>query len=262
MQFFQLKTPLLKENFNLEEEILRALKKNKIVLYEKDILIITSKVVALAEGRIINLEKIKPSKRALSMKRSRYGISKENPRIVELILREADIVAPGSMLLTLKNNIFIASAGIDVSNAPQNHVILWPKNPQKTAIKLWRIIRRKFRITNLGIIITDSHCQPLRWGVTGIAIAWAGFEGIEDSRGQKDLYGKKLRITRKAVGDNLASAALVLMGESNERIPFVLCRGAPVKFTNRIQTKRETFIHPKDCLFEGIYSKKFLKLIK
>ena len=81
-------------------------------------------------------------------------------------------------------------------------------------------------------------------------------------RGKKDLFGRTLRITRKAVGDQLASAALVLMGESDEAVPMVLIRNAPVKFTARAQRRNECFVKPRACLFVGIYKNSFLKKVK
>lgn len=258
MQTKGIKTGILKENFDLEETLDNFLRKNHEKLREKDILIITSKVVALAEGRIVNLHTIKPSKKAKKLAHLSHYLGKPDPRLIELILQETDVVFPGKTLTTLKNNILIPSAGIDLSNAPAGHAILWPKNPQKTAKKLWQTFRKRFHLRKLGIIISDSRCQPLRLGTTGIALAWAGFYGIEDARGKKDIYGKPLRVTQKAIADNLASAALVVMGEAGEKIPFAIVRNAPVKFTNRIPRKNEMFVKPEDCIFSGVYNKKVL----
>jgi coenzyme F420-0:L-glutamate ligase len=151
----------------------------------------------------------------------------------------------------------IPSAGIDLSNTPHGTAILWPRKPFEVAEELRKNLRKKFGLRNLGIIISDSHCTPLRWGVTGIAIGFAGFLGIQDERGRSDLFGNKLKVTKKAVCDNLASAALLIMGEAAERVPFAVIRGAPTKFTSRQQKKTEICVRPKDCIFGGIYSEKF-----
>lgn len=262
MEIHPLKSPVLKPLFNLQQAIISAIKKNKHALRDGDVLVISSKVVALSQGRMVRIASINPSARAHKLKRTHYGTGKEDPHVVELVLREADSVIPGSMLLTLKDGIFIPEAGIDLSNVPKGYAIMWPEKAWETARKLAQKLRAHFKIKKLGIVICDSHCQPLRWGVTGIALAWAGFEGIEDARGQKDIYGKPLAVTRKAVADNLASSALVVMGEAGEKKPFALIRGAPVKFTSRMQKKNEILIKPCDCIFNGIYNKKFLKMIK
>lgn len=258
MEVFPLKTFLLKEKFDFLKIFRNALLRAKIILQEGDILLISSKIVALSQGRVVDLKAVKPSKRAKSLKKIRFGRRGEDPRIIELVLKEADKIFQGPQLLTLKNNILIPTAGIDRSNVPKGFVILWPKDPEKTVHSLWKTLRKKLHIKKLGIVLCDSHCQPLRWGTTGIALAWAGFEGIEDIRGEKDIYGKPLLVTRKAVADNLASTTLLLMGEANEKIPLVLIRGAPVKFTTRLQKKSEIFVKPKQCLFKGIYNKNIL----
>lgn len=261
MEILPLKTGILQKGFNLIEKIQQVLVKNQLKLQEGDILIISSKIIAVSENRIVDLKTIKASRRAKNFKRTRYGRGKEDPRIIELILREADAVMPGQMILTWKNNSLIPEAGIDLSNIPKGFAVLWPKNPQKQARAIWKQLKEKFKLKNFGVLICDSHCQPMRWGVTGLGVAWAGFEGIEDARGQKDIYGKPLKHTRKAIADNLASAALILMGEAGEKIPFVIARNSPVKFTNKPQGGKETAIKPKQCIFSGIYNKKFLRLL-
>ncbi|MBI5411628.1 coenzyme F420-0:L-glutamate ligase [Candidatus Peregrinibacteria bacterium] len=179
-----------------------------------------------------------------------YWISKEADRVFD---KNEDIT------LTLKDNCLIPNAGIDLSNAPQDAAILWPKDAFKTAQEIQKRLRRHFKIRRLGILIADSTCQPLRAGTTGRAIGWAGFEGVEDQRGKKDLYGKTMRVTQKAVADNLASALLLGVGETNEQTPFVLFRGAPVKFTEKKATKKTAFFPPSACIFRSVYSREFLK---
>jgi F420-0:gamma-glutamyl ligase len=108
------------------------------------------------------------------------------------------------------------------------------------------------------VIITDSTCRPLRWGVTNIALSWAGFAGIVDERGKKDLYGNPLKVTQRATADALAAAAGVLTGEAAESTPFVLIRHAPVVFTKK--TTQPKKFQPHDDLFAPIYTKKLRRL--
>lgn len=255
LQIIPLATPLITKNFPLAETIVKTLRKNKVILKNGDVLIISSKVVALSQGRLVDLRKIKPSSRAKRLAK-KYRKFHEDPRLVELILREADKIFPGDFLTTLKDGVIIPAAGIDRSNAPKDFAILWPKNPWILARNLAKTFRLELKIKDLGVVIADSHCQPLRWGTTGLALAWAGFFGVEDARGQKDIFGKKLQLTRKAVADNLASSALLVMGEAGEKIPFAVISGAPVKFTKRMQKKSEIFVKPAKCVFSGIYNGK------
>lgn len=258
MQTFPLKNRRIKPKENLEKVILDALRKNKQRLKEGDVLVISSKVVSICEARIKKLEDVKPSKKAKSYKFTRYGRGKEDPRIVELALRESTNVIPGNMVLTLTRGILMPTAGIDGSNIPTGFVVLWPKNPWKTARKLWNMLRKKFNIKKLGIIIADSKCEPLRLGTVGLALSYTGFLGVEDLRGKKDLFGSRMDVTRKNNADNLTSSALVVIGETTEQNPFAIVRGAPVPFSSKLFGPKNISLKPKDCLFSGLYPKNWL----
>lgn len=119
--------------------------------------------------------------------------------------------------------------------------------------------KKNCKLKNFGVIISDSTCAPLREGVHGIAIGYAGFEGIEDCRSKKDIYGQKIHVTKRAVADGLADAALLVMGETDEKKPFALIRNAPVTFSNKnVRYKKMPL---KSDLFFGIYNRKFKKFI-
>ncbi len=183
--------------------------------------------------------------------------SKEDLRA--LIEKEADkVLEDGEMVITLKNNILIPNAGIDNSNTPKGFSILWPKEPFKTA----RLIRQELvqgsNLKKFGVLITDSHCQPLRLGTSGIAIGWAGFEGVLDERGKHDLFGKKMEYTRIAIADNLASSANLLMGETDAAIPFVIIRGFDAVWNNKKASAENYFISPKECIYKNFYNEKLL----
>jgi coenzyme F420-0:L-glutamate ligase len=172
-----------------------------------------------------------------------------------LVRREADkVLDEGDMVLTMKNKVLIPNAGIDNSNTPDGEVVLWPKAPFQAAETLRRDLMGEFGLDELGILITDSHCQPLRMGTSGIAIGWAGFEGVKDERGAKDLYGREMRYTKIAVADDLACAANLLMGETDASVPFVLLRGAPVTFTDTKASAEDYFIAPEECLYRSLYN--------
>lgn len=248
-----LKSRVIKPNEDLKIVILEALKKNRFGLKNGDILIIASKIVALSQGKMRSIT---------------HPVHENFMKLVfgeaEMVLPESDAVLSGKKMasrvpLTIKDGVFIPQAGIDFSNSPQGVAILWPEKPFEVARELWSFFKKKFGLEKLGIIISDSHCQPLRWGTTGLALAYAGFYGIEDVRGKKDIYGKPLKITKIAVADNLASAALLEMGEAGERVPFVIARVAKVIFSTKKFSKKDMAIKPKDCLFAPFYPRKWKK---
>lgn len=117
---------------------------------------------------------------------------------------------------------------------------------------------KEYKLRKLGILLSDSHCQPLRLGTSGIAIGWDGFEGVEDIRGSKDLFGKKMKYTQIAVADCIASAANLLMGESDASIPFVIIRDLKVKWTDKKASAKDYFISPKECIYRSFYNERLL----
>lgn len=254
MLLIPIKTPIIKNKDDLIEILLKSMKNQKIKIENGDILIISSKVVALSQGRMVNFEKIKVSKKAKELAK-KYNLEEG---FCELVLREADKILGGvyRAILTLKNNILIANAGIDHSNAPPKHAILLPKNLQRTAKEVRKEIEKRTK-KKIGMIICDSRCQPLRLGSVGIALSTSGILLVEDVRGKKDIFGNEMLITRKANADNLCCASLVLMGETDERIPAVLVKNSGIKLSDK---KSKSFISPKDCLFAGIYREEFREL--
>lgn len=239
MQLIPLKTSLIQSGDDLVKAIKKALKQKKERLKNGDILVIASKVVAYTQGRLV--------------------LAKNKKEFKELIRKEADkVLHNGEMVITLKNRILIPNAGIDNSNTPKGFVVLWPDRPFKTARQIRQELIKNYKIKNLGILINDSHCQPLRLGTSGIAIGWAGFEGVQDVRKKKDLFGKKMTCTQIAIADNLASAANLLMGETDASIPFVIVRGFKAEWTTKKASSDDYFISPKECLYKGFYDKKLI----
>lgn len=237
MELIPLKSQLIKLNDNLLVVLKKALGKRK--LKDGDIVVIASKVVAYSQGHLV--------------------LVKSKKEFRELIEKEADVVLDdGEMVITLKNHILIPNAGIDNSNTPKDTIVLWPDKPFKAAEQIRQKLIKKYKLKNLGIVISDSHCQPLRAGTSGIAIGWAGFYGVQDERGQKDLFGKKMEYTQIAVADNLASSANLLMGETNASIPFVIVRNLKVKWSDKKFSEKDYLIHPKECIYKNFYGKKLL----
>lgn len=197
---------------------------------ENDVLIISSKYVSVSEGSVIDLNKVKVSKIAQSLS-SKYHI---HEKIAELTLRESDYIFGGipGLLLAVKDGIVAPNAGLDKSNVATGSVVIYPRDPFKSAENL----RRRFLINlgiKIGVIISDSRLMPTRIGTIGVAIACAGIEPIEDQRGKKDLFGNILRVTFKAVADSLATIGVAVMGESNESRPAAVIRNLCLVNTNR-----------------------------
>ncbi|MEM3526369.1 MAG: coenzyme F420-0:L-glutamate ligase, partial [Candidatus Jordarchaeaceae archaeon] len=176
---------------------------------------------------------------------------------VELVIRESEKIYGGvyRAMLTLKDNILQANAGIDKSNVPSGYAVLLPENPTRSAHTIRNQIYEKTG-RKIGVIIADSRTQPLRLGTTGFALAVAGFKPVIDERGKKDIYGNVLRITRRAIADNLACAAEILMGEGSEQIPVVIIKGAPVEMTEEYIDESQMIISREECMYFGaLFSK-------
>jgi putative folate metabolism gamma-glutamate ligase len=193
------------------------------VFNERNILVVTSKIVSLCEGAVVKVGQ--KSKK-------------------DLITREADYFLPDEIskydiTLAIKNNILIPSAGIDESNG-NGYYILWPKYPQKTANMIREYLCKRFSVRYAGVIITDSKTTPLRWGTTGTAIAHSGFSALNNYIGTPDIFGRKLKYTKANIADGLAAAAVVSMGEGNEQTPLAVMRDVPfVQFQARNPTEKE-----------------------
>jgi putative folate metabolism gamma-glutamate ligase len=193
---------------------------------ERSVVVVTSKIVSLAENRVVP-DDGKTDKRDL--------IHAE----ADAYLEDPDYYDHYHITISIKNSNLVASAGIDESNGNGNF-ILWPENPIASAKQIWSHLRTKLNLHHLGIIITDSHTTPLRWGVTGTAIAWCGFEPLIDYTGKPDIYGRLFKFEKTNVIDSLATAATLVMGEGNEQTPLAVISDIPfVTFTDHAPTPAE-----------------------
>ncbi len=249
MEFLPIRTPIIRPGDDLAQIILDALKALDLSLVDGDILVVAETIIATVQGRIVDLNTISPteiSPRARDLA-TRYEM---DPRLVQLVERESEEILGGvhGVLLASIHGILIANAGIDASNSGgEGLVVLLPENPWKY-LKALRSQLMAETGKQIGLVLADSRVQPLKRGVSGVAIATAGIEPIEDCRGQIDLFGRPLRMTFRAVADDLASAAQLLFGEADEQIPVVLARGAPVKLTENPQYEDMT-ITASECLY-------------
>lgn len=205
---------------------------------EKSILVLSSKIVALAEGRFI----------------------KKDAHIKEsFIKKEADYYLPSSasrygIPITIKDNAFIAKAGIDSCNTDGTYSLL-PKDSYATSKKLRVYLCKRFGLKEVGVMIVDSHSTPLRRGTLGVAIGWSGFQGIKAYENVPDIFGKKLTTHANHV-DALAATAVLAMGEGNEQTPLVKIQNISlITFSAKSPTAAElSFFKPpiEDDLFAPI----------
>ena len=256
MELFSIKLPFIKKNDPLLEILLQNLKNQGKSLIERDVIVIAEKVIATSQGRVVSLSDIEKISEQAHNLAEEYDMDE---RYVELIIQESSMILGGlkHVILAKVYDFLIANAGIDQSNAGIGNVILLPSNLKKVVWDYWKELKKEFEINRLGVIISDSRVQPLRKGTIGIAIATAGFEPVEDLRGQPDLFGRPMEITMRAIADDLTSAAQFLLSESNQQTPIVIIRGSNVEFTENPKTTTE--MPPEECLYMNIFSKYLLK---
>jgi len=246
---FGIKTGLIHQGEDILPIILSGVKNQGLSLVDGDILVIAESALATSEGRLINLADQSPSEEAEELA-LQY---EQDPRLAEIILRESDEIIggiPGFLLCTSRGNL-LPNAGVDGSNAPEGMVSLLPADPNGSARSIRTQIFQKTGAT-VAILIIDSRTHPMRYGCGGVAIGCSGIPSVLDERGRKDLFGRELKVTRRAVADNIASAAELLMGEADEGIPVVLVRGLDIPIGEYEGVEQ---IAADECLFMGIIAK-------
>lgn len=219
--------PLIKAGDDLPGIIVKGLQRANLQLEMGDVLVVTSKIVSKAEGRLVDLKTIEPGEVA-----QRFATeTRKDPRIVELVLGESQKVsrsAPGVVVTQHRLGFVSANAGIDQSNVDgsEDMVLLLPSDPDNSASM---IRARLYELTGVevGIVISDSHGRPFRMGNVGVAIGVAGMPALLDLRGRPDLFGRELKISVQGYADLVASAANLLTGEADEGRPIVHLRGLP-----------------------------------
>lgn len=204
-------------------QLLPLLKRSLPQLGEGSVVVITSKIVSLCEGRTVPI-----------------GAGDREALIKQESDFYTDPLGIYGFHFTLTNNTFIPAAGIDESNSDGTYV-LWPANVQETANEVWHALREHFGITQLGVVITDSTCKPLRRGTGGVALAHCGFEALRDYIGQPDLFDRPIRVSQANVAEGIAASAVLVMGEGAEQTPLCIVEDLPqsVTFKDRPPTADE-----------------------
>lgn len=219
-------TPIKTHKVTVEDnDIFALLKKYLPPLKERSVVAITSKVVAICEGRVVPVEGT--DKDELVRKEVEYFLPKEENKY--------------NFFLTVKNNIMIASGGIDESNG-NGYYILWPENSQESANSIREFLVQEYGVSEVGVIITDSKTTPLRRGVTGVTLAHSGFSALNNYIDEPDIFGRHLHVTKANIADGLAGSSVLAMGEGSEQTPLSVIEDVPfVEFQKRNPTEEELF---------------------
>ncbi|MGA7633576.1 MAG: coenzyme F420-0:L-glutamate ligase [Terriglobales bacterium] len=197
---------------SLGARLLAALRGSRLRFQDGDILVVKHKIVSKAEGALVALDEIQPSK-ASRVWAQRYGL---DARVSELALRESERIVRrenGVLITETKHGFICANSGVDVSNVDGGEqAVLLPANPDRSAARLRRELKKELGL-EIAIIISDSFGRPWREGLTEVAIGIAGMRPLVDYRGRRDPHGYSLHATVEAVADELACAAGLVCGK-------------------------------------------------
>jgi coenzyme F420-0:L-glutamate ligase/coenzyme F420-1:gamma-L-glutamate ligase len=176
-------------------------------LHHGDIVVVSSKIVSKAEGRIVEAAD------------REQAITDETVRVV------ATRAYPGGVTRIVENRLGIvgAAAGVDGSNTPEGTVLLLPLDPDASAAFIRATLESRFEVA-LGVVITDTLGRTWREGQTDVAIGGSGVTLLEDLRGSLDTQGRRLDVTLPAVGDEIAAAA-DLVKRKSAGLPVAIVRG-------------------------------------
>jgi coenzyme F420-0:L-glutamate ligase/coenzyme F420-1:gamma-L-glutamate ligase len=222
---------------------LGALIAERVELADRDVVVVAQKAVSKAEGRVVRLDDLDPSPKAIEL-----AADERDPREVEAVLREAKRIVRerGPLVIAETQHGFIcASAGVDHSNAPgPGLLVLLPVDPDASAQAL-RERLRELTGRAVGVVVTDSFGRPFRQGTTDVALGVAGIHAMLDLRGMVDSVGYELRSSRVAIADEIAAAADLARGKT-EGVPVVIVRGLSLEGEGSGQ---EIVIEPELDLF-------------
>ncbi len=221
MKVTAIKTKKIVPGDNLFEVLNTYLPKK---LPDKTVIAVASKIAGITEGRVVK------------------NTSEELRD--ELAIKEADYYIPREynqygFIITITKDKLVASGGVDRSNSA-GYYSLWPKNSQNSANKLREFLVKKYKVKNIGVIITDSRVLPLQMGVTGLAVGYSGFKPLNSYVGKPDIFGRIMQVEQANVMESLAVASVVVTGEGSEQTPIAIITDLPfIEFQQRNPTKKE-----------------------
>lgn len=179
-------------------------------LRDDDVVVVASKVVAKAEGRLRRADD------------REEAIDSETVRVVASRAGEHGV----TRIVQTRHGFVMAAAGVDASNVPAGHVLLLPEDPDRSALELARELRRRCG-AHVGVVVTDTFGRPWREAQTDLAVGAAHVRVIEDHRGGTDVHGRPLVVSAAAVADEIASAADLVKGKDRST-PVAVVRGLDV----------------------------------
>jgi coenzyme F420-0:L-glutamate ligase / coenzyme F420-1:gamma-L-glutamate ligase len=249
-EVFGLSTGIIRSGDPIADRVIAAAKTICGGFLNGDILVVAETAVATAEGNVIRLSEIIPSAHARRLAEKHQM----DPAIAEVVLRESDSIVGGipGFLLCMKGGTLLPNAGVDASNAPPGCVTPLPADPDASARTISRVVEQATG-ARIGVIIADSRTHAMRRGCSGVAIGCAGIPSVIDDRGRSDLFGRKLEVTKRAVADNIASAAELVMGEADECTPAAVIRGLGLPVSDDCIGVES--ITADECLFMGVFAK-------
>lgn len=240
--------PFIEPGDDLVEIIISTQANNGGSIKDGDILVIAQKIVSKSEDRYLILNNITPSIEA----REIANEVDKDPRYVQAVLDESVKVIrkkPGILIVEHRLGFIHANAGIDQSNIQHpdssERLLLLPENPDASARKIRDDIKSALNV-DVAIIINDSMGRAWRNGTLGLTIGLAGIVPIDNRMGEKDLFGRELKVTAAAIADELAAGASLLMGQTNEKNPVVIARGFPLPKESSLETGTAPLLRDKN----------------
>jgi coenzyme F420-0:L-glutamate ligase/coenzyme F420-1:gamma-L-glutamate ligase len=224
--------------------IVLAARDAHLKVLDRDTFVVAQKVISKAEGRLISLEAIEPSPRALEWAEA-YD---RDPRMVEVVLRESKRIVRmerGILISETRHGFVCANAGVDASNVEEGTALLLPEDPDASARRILKILEASFGV-RLSVIISDTFGRAWREGLVNVAIGVAGLAPLIDYRGVTDSHGRPLRVTVIAIADEIASAAELVM-KKKDGVPVAIIRG--LDWDAREASARELIRAPQFDLF-------------
>ncbi len=219
-----------------KDDLFGVLEESLPRLRENDVVVITSKIVSIGEGRCVRVGSARRKKLLIEQEAEYLARFKETRR----------------SLFSVKGHTVVGSAGIDESNS-NGYWTLWPKDPFNSAKNIWTYLLRRHRLNKLGVVITDSVSPPMRLGCTGISIGFFGLHPVLRYIGKPDIFGRKFIFERSNLVDGISAAAVLAMGEGNEQTPIAIVQDVPSLRFVPYDTARELLIRPKEDIYYPLF---------
>lgn len=231
MELFAIKTRVLHPP---QDNLFEVLDTYLTDVREGDVVVVTSKVVSIHEGRCVPMK---------------------GTDLNSLIMEEAERVfhpsgRPRPMSIT--NHALIGRSGIDESNG-EGYYTLLPVDSFASATRIREHLMKRHTLTKLGVVITDSHSLPFRYGALSVALGCAGFEPVVDNIGRPDLFGRKMEFSKTNIVDALAASATLVSGECDEAQPIQLARGIPNLVWTNEDMRDMLFVPYEEDLYKDLY---------